>query len=65
MVLAATELTAKVPPIRIPRMREEANPTTAAVNRTACQTGMLAQDGIQRQLILTNERIGAVVPMPV
>jgi hypothetical protein len=65
MVLAATEFAAKVPPIRIPRMREEANPTTAAVDRTACQTGMIAQDGIQRQLILTNKRISADVPVPI
>jgi hypothetical protein len=65
MELAATEFAAKVPPIRIPRMREEANLTTAAVDRTACQTGMLAQDGIQRPLILTNERTGAVVLMPI
>ena len=65
MVLAATELAAKVLPIRIPRMREETNPTTAAGERTACQTGMLAQDGIQRQLILTNKRKGAVVLMPI
>ena len=51
--------------MRVSRMREEANPTVAAVDRTACQTRMIAQDGIQRQLILTNERIGAVVLMPI
>jgi hypothetical protein len=65
MALAATEFTAKIFPIRIPRMREEANPTTAAADRTACQTRMLAQDGIQRQLILTNKRTDAVVLMPI
>jgi hypothetical protein len=65
MVLAATEFAAKVPPIRIPRIREKANPTTAAVDRTASQTGMIAQDGIERQLILTNKRTGAVVLMPI
>jgi len=65
MVLAATELAAKVLPIRIPRMREEPDLTTAAGERTASQTGMLAQDGIQRQLILTNKRKGAVVLMPI
>jgi len=46
-------------------MREEANPAMAAVDRTACQTGMIAQDGIQRELILTNKRISAVVPVPI
>lgn len=65
LVLAATEFAAKVQPIRIPRMREEADPTTAAVDRTACQAGMLAQNGIQRPLILTNQRTDAVVLMPI
>ena len=49
MVLTATERTAEIPPIRVPRMRQEANSTVAAVDRTACQTGMIAQDGIQRE----------------
>jgi hypothetical protein len=65
MVLAATERTADILPIRISRMREEANSTMAAVDRTACQTGMIAQDGIQRELILTNKPMGAVVLMPI
>ena len=62
MVLTATELAAEVLPIGIPWMRQKANPAVAAVDRTACQTGMIAQDGIQRQLILTNKRMGAVGP---
>ncbi len=65
MVLTATELAAKVPPIRISRMRQEANSTVAAGDRTACQTGMIAQDGIQRELILTNKPTDAVVLMPI
>jgi len=65
MVLAATELAEEIPPIRIPRMRQEANATVAAVDRTACQTGMIAQDGIQRDLILTNKRTNEVVLMPI
>jgi hypothetical protein len=65
MALAATEFTAKIFPIRIPRMRQEANPTTAAADRTACQMRMSAQDGIQRPLILTNKRTGTVVLMPI
>lgn len=64
MEFAATEFTVKICPTGISRMRQEANPATAAVDRTACQTRMLAQNGIQRQLILTNKRIGAVVQMP-
>ena len=37
----------------------------AAMDRTACQIRMIAQDGIQRQLILTNKRTGAVVLVPI
>jgi hypothetical protein len=65
MVPTATELAEKIPPIRIARMRQEANSTVAAVDRTACQTGMIAQHGIQRELILTNKRTDAVVLMPI
>jgi hypothetical protein len=65
MVPTATELAEKIPPIRISRMRQEPNSTVAAVDRTACQTGMIAQDGIQRELILTNKRTDAVVLMPI
>ena len=65
MVLTATKRTAEIPPIRISRMRQEANATVAAGDRTACQTGMIAQDGIQRELILTNKRMDAGVLMPI
>ena len=65
MVLTATELAAKVSPIRIPRIRQEANPTVAAGDRTACQTRTIAQDGFQRELILTNKWEDAVVLMPI
>jgi len=37
----------------------------AAADRTACQTGTIAQDRIERQLILTNKRASAVVLMPI
>ena len=47
------------------RMRQEADATVAAGNSTACQTGMIAQDGIQRDLILTNKRTDAVVLVPI
>ena len=46
-------------------MREEANSTMAAVNRAFFQIGTIAQDGIQRELILTNKRKGAIVPVPI
>jgi hypothetical protein len=65
MVLAATELAAEIPTIRVPRMSQEANPTMAAADRTACQTGMIAQNGIQSELILTNKPTDAVVLVPI
>lgn len=70
MVFAATEFATQVLPTRIPRMREEANLTTAALDHTACQIGMtgrngIAQNGIQRHLILTNKRKDAIVLMPI
>jgi hypothetical protein len=64
-VLTATKRAEKIPSIRVPPMRQEANSTVAARDRTVRQTGMIAQDGIERELILTNKRIGAVVPVPI
>jgi len=46
-------------------MRQEPNPAMPAGNRTACQTGLITQDGIKRELILTNKRTDAVVPVPI
>lgn len=65
MVFTATKLAAEISAIRIPRMGQKANSTMAAVDRAACQTGMIAQNGIERQLILTNKRVGAVGLMPI
>ena len=65
MMLTATERAEEILPIRIPRMCQEANSTVAAVDRTACQTGTIAQDSIQHDLILTNKRTSAVVLMPI
>ena len=64
-LLTAAERTVEIPPIRVPRMRQKANPTVAAVHRTACQIGMIAQDRIERDLILTNKRTSAIVLMPI
>jgi hypothetical protein len=65
MVFTATELTAEISPIRVSWMRQKANATMAAVDRTAFQIGTIAQDGAERQLILTNKRVDAVVLMPI
>ena len=37
----------------------------AAVDRTACQTGIIAQDRVERSLILTNKRTSAIIQMPI
>jgi hypothetical protein len=65
MVLPAAELAAQIPAARVAGMSKEANPAVAAAYRAAPQVRTIAQDGIQRGLILTNERLGAVVLMPI
>jgi len=64
-VLAASERTVKIRSIRVPRVRQEANGTVAAVDRTDCQIRMIAQDRIERDLILTDKRADTIVLMPI
>ncbi len=65
MLLTATKGTAQVLTTCIARMSEEANPTVAAEYRAVRQIRTITQDGIQRELILTNKRTGAVVLVPI
>ena len=65
MVLSAAERATEIRATRVTGMRQEADPTVAAANRAVLQIRTIAQDGIQRVLILTNKRIGAVVPVPI
>jgi len=65
MVLSAAERATEIRATRVTGMRQEADPTVAAANRAVLQIRTIAQDGIQRVLILTNKRIGAVVLMPI
>lgn len=65
VVLTATEGAAEILACGITWMRQKANAAVATENRTAYQTGMIAQEGIERQLILTNKRVGAVGLMPI
>jgi len=46
-------------------MREKADPAVTAASDTVTQVGIRLQDGVQRGLILPNERISAIVLMPV
>ena len=64
-MLTAPEWTVEIPPMRVPRVCQEANGTVTAVDRTACQTAIIAQDRIERSLILTNKRTSAIVLMPI
>jgi len=65
VVRPASKGAAQVLSPRIPWMGEEANPAMTTVNRTSFQIGMTAQDGIQRELILTNKRKRSIVLMPI
>ena len=65
MVLSTTKRAAEILSTSIPRMREETNPAMATGNRTVFQIGTITQDGIERELILTNKRKSAIVLMPV
>jgi len=64
-VLPTAKGAAQVLAARVTGMREEANPTVAAPHRAVLQIRTITQDGIQRDLILTNKRNGAVVLVPI
>ena len=65
MVLPAPKLAAEILAARVPGMREEAYAAVATPRRAVLQVRTIPQDGVQRELILTNKRTGAVVPMPI
>lgn len=65
VVLTATKRTAEISPIGVSRMRQKPYSAMAAVNRTACQIRMIAQDCFHCHLILTNKRVDAVVLVPI
>lgn len=65
MVLAAAERAAEILAVRVTGMRQETYPAVATANCAVLQIRTIAQDGIERVLILTNKRIGVVVLVPV
>lgn len=65
VMLPAANGAAKIPAARIARMGQEPDPAVTAVYGAVLQLGTIAQNGIQRQLILTNKRVGAVVLVPI
>jgi hypothetical protein len=64
-VLPTAKLATEIQPARVAGMREEANPAVAAAHCATLQVRTVSQDGIQRDLILTNERLGAIVLVPI
>jgi hypothetical protein len=65
MVLSAAELAAQIPAARVAGMREEAYATVATPHGAVPQVRTVSQEGIQRDLILTNEWLGAIVLVPI
>ena len=65
IALPAAERAAEILPARVAGMSKEANPAVAAVYRAVLQLRTIAQDGIQRELILTNKRMSAVGLVPI
>ena len=65
MVLPAAELAAEIQATRVARMRKEANPAVAAEHRAVPQIRAIPQESVQREVILTNERLDAIVPVPI
>jgi hypothetical protein len=65
MVLPAAKLTTEILAACVPGMREEAYAAVATPHRAVLQVRTITQDGIQRDLILTNERLGAIVLVPI
>jgi hypothetical protein len=64
-VLPAAKGTAEILSARVAGMSEEADPTVAAPHRAALQIITIPQGGVQRELILTKKRTGAVVLVPI
>jgi len=62
---AATKGAAEILAASVAGMRQEAYPAVAAPHRAVAQLGMIVQDRVQRELILTNKRIGAFVLVPI
>jgi hypothetical protein len=65
MMLPATEGTTQVPPTCVAGMREKANPTVRAVSNASQKLGMRLQHRVQRGLILSDKRPGAIVLVPI
>jgi hypothetical protein len=65
MMLTATEGATQLPPSRVAGMPQKPNPTMATERNTATKMRVGPQYRVECHLILLNERLGAVVLMPI
>ena len=65
MVPPAAKWTAEIAAARVAGMSKEAYPAVATPHRAVLQIRTIPQDGIQRELILTDKRISTLVLMPI
>jgi hypothetical protein len=65
MLLPAAKGAPQVPSTRVAGMREEPNPTRNTVRDTPLEMGMGRDYRVQRDLILPDQRLGAIVLVPV
>ena len=65
VMLSAAEGTAQVPTAGIPGVSKKANAAMATGNRAVLEVRIAFQDRVQRDLILTNQRVGAIVLVPI
>lgn len=64
-MLAAAERAAQILTVVVARMREEPNPAVFAVHRATGQLGTSLQNGVERDLILTNKRTSTFLLVPI
>ena len=65
MVLPAAKGAPQIPATRVAGMREEPNPAMNTVRDTPLKMGMGRDYRVQRDLILPDQRLGAIVLVPV
>jgi hypothetical protein len=65
MVLPAPERASQIPATCTAWIRKKPNPAVNAVGDAALQVGIRLQSGVQRDLILPNKRLGAIVLVPI
>ena len=65
MVLSTTKRTTQIDSTCVAGMSQKPNPAVNALYRTVMQFGIVFQNRIQRGLILTHNRLGTIVLVPI